>query len=641
MNLSDNTPIFKRLLLKNLENKKQAITEIINLKAILNLPKGTEHFVSDLHGEDEAFSHMIRNSSGAIKKSIDFEFGNTLSPKQKERLAITIYYPEDMIQKNKDRDIDLNDWYHDVLLKLIRLCRYVSSKYTRSKVRKALPEDFKYILEELLHESEHSVDKREYYDSIIMSIIDIDEADDFIIGICKVIHRLSIDRLHVVGDIFDRGDGPHRILDELMQYHSVDIQWGNHDIVWMGAALGNTACIATVIRVCARYGLLGVLEEGYGINLRSLATFADNKYADDECSCFQLKSDTGLAKYEKKLFAKMHKAISIMQFKLEGQLIKNNPSYNMQDRLLLDKIDFKTGELELDGKIYDMKDIAFPTVDPANATKLTYGEKDVMHKLKKSFIHSPKLQKHLSFLMEQGSIYSIRNSNLILHGCIPMNTDGSLSDITVFNKPISGKAAMDKYDEAVRSAYYGRKKESNNADILWYLWCGGQSPLFGKDKMTTFETYFIDDKETHNERRNSYYSFREQEQVCVCLLKEFGIDNHFSHIVNGHVPVKVKDGESPVKANGRLIVIDGGLNPAYKSVTGIAGYTLIYDSYSLDIAQHERFISKQKIIDEEKDILFYTSVCDQHENRLRVKDTDTGKMIKEEINLIQRMFIDR
>ena len=639
MTPNNKNSIFKRLLLKKLGSQEEAITEIINLEAILNLPKGTEHFVSDLHGEDEAFSHMIRNSSGAIKKSIDFEFANTISPKQKQQLAIIIYYPKDMIKKIKDNTTQIDEWYSEILLKLIRLCRYVSSKYTRSKVRKALPEDFKYIMEELLHESEHNEDKKEYYGSIIKSIIAIEKADDFIISISSVIQRLSIDRLHVVGDIFDRGDGPHKIIDELMDYHCVDIQWGNHDIVWMGAGLGNMACIATVIRVCARYGLLGVLEDGYGINLRSLATFADKKYANNECARFKLKSENGLTGYEKKLFAKMHKAIAIIQFKLEGQLIKNNPQYQMHDRLLLDKVDFETGTINIDGKAYMMKDTNFPTVDKTDVYKLTLSERDMMNKLQKSFLYNHKLQKHLAFLMETGSIYKAYNSNLILHGCIPMDSDGALSKITLFEDAVSGKPAMDQFDTAVRNAYYKRKKPSHLADILWYLWCGKQSPLFGKDKMTTFESYFIEDKQIQKETRNPYYSFREKEDVCINILKEFGIAGQFSHIINGHVPVKVKDGESPVKSNGRLIVIDGGLNPAYKSVTGIAGYTLIYDSFSLDIAQHERFISKQKIIDEENDILFYTIICDQHENRLRVKNTDTGRMIKEEIRMINEMFI--
>ncbi len=640
MKSKETEALLERLLKKQFPTEEAACTEIINLEAILNLPKGTEHFLSDLHGEDEAFLHMLRNSSSVIKKSIDREFRDIISPPEKERLAITIYYPEEMIKKAKTQYTDIKQWYRTILHRLIKICRLVSSKYTRSKVRKALPKDFLYIIEELLHETEHGGNKKEYYDSIIESIISIERADDFILAICYVIQRLSIDKLHIVGDIFDRGPGPHRILDELINYHSVDIQWGNHDIVWMGAAMGNTACIATVIRMCAKYGHIDILEEGYGINLRPLASFASEVYHDDPCACFDVSANDDLTEQEQKLLKKMHKAIAIIQFKLEGQIILKNPQYQMEDRLLLDKIDADRQNVTIAGKRYPIKDQHFPTLDQKHPFKLTEAERDVIDRLQKAFIYNIKLKDHLKFLIESGSMYLTYNANLLLHGCVPMEPDGSLTQIGLFKQPVSGKAAMDAFEREIYRSYRNRKHSNNNTNIFWYLWCGGQSPLFGKDKMKTFESYMVEAKETHKEKRNPYYSFREDEDKCIALLREFGIHDTFSHIINGHVPVKVKDGELPIKANGRLIVIDGGLNPVYRPVTGIAGYTLIYDSYSLEIAQHEKFESKQKIIDDEKDILCYNSVCDQHDSRLRVRDTDIGRMLTQEIDLLNKLLDD-
>lgn len=637
MEVAESQDLLERLLKKQYDTEEKACKEIINLEAILNLPKGTEHFLSDLHGADEAFLHMIKSSSGVIRKGIDIEFRDMMSPPQKERLAITVYYPEEMIKKAKTRNKDITEWYTTTLHQLIKICRHVSRKYTRSKVRKALPNGFQYIIEELLQETEHGGNKKEYYDAIIASIIDVGRADDFITAICYVIQHLAIDKLHIVGDIYDRGPGPHRILDALIDYHSVDIQWGNHDIVWMGAALGNKACIANVIRICARYGNLDILEEGYGINLRPLALFASEVYADDRCKCFSIKSNEKLVKHERELQEKIHKAITILQFKLEGEIINRHPEYQMENRLLLDKIHEDFSTVTVDGENYKLRDQNFPTIDINQPYTLTEEEKIIVEGLQKSFIYNAKLNRHLKLLIKKGSIYLNYNANLLLHGCVPMEADGCLSAITIFGEPLFGKAAMDTYDEAVRQAYQNRHHPNNNTDTLWYLWCGKQSPLFGKDVMRTFERYFILSKKIHQETRNAYYSYREDPDKCNELLKEFGIKQSFSHIINGHVPVKVKDGEIPVKANGKLIVIDGGLSPAYQPVTGIAGYTLIYDSYSLEIAQHQQFECKQKIIDEEKDILCFRTVCDQHDTRLRVGDTDTGSMLKAEIELLKRL----
>lgn len=622
-----------------------ACTEVINLQAILNLPKGTEHFLSDIHGEYEPFVHVLKNASGVIKRKIDDIFGNSLSQRDRKSLATLIYYPEQKIDLELKREQNIEDWYKITLYRLIEICRYVSLKYTRSKVRKALPKDFAYIIEELLHEQPNHMDKEEYYNEIIKTIISVGRAKEFIVAISKLIQKLVIDRLHIIGDIFDRGPGADIIMDTLLNYHSVDIQWGNHDIVWMGAAAGSEACIATVLRICARYANLSTIEDGYGINLLPLATFAMDFYNDDECACFKPRIENGKVYSDKDvdLMSKMHKAITIIQFKLEGEIIKRRPCFKMEDRLLLNKINYEEGTINLEGKIYDLKDSKFSTINPENPYELIPEEIELVEKLKSSFINSEKLQKHVSFLFAKGSMYLKHNTNLLYHGCIPLNEDGSFKKVSigVSGLEYSGKAYLDRLEILVREGYFYKNNPEAKLygmDIIWYLWNGVDSPLFGKDKMTTFERYFIENKETHEEKKNYYFDLEDDEKACNMIFKEFGLDPKVSHIINGHVPVKIKEGESPIKANGKLLVIDGGFSRAYQPQTGIAGYTLIYNSYGLLLASHEPFESTQKAIEEEKDILSTTVVLEQEVERKRVGDTDIGEELKYQIQDLELLL---
>ncbi|KYH31907.1 fructose-1,6-bisphosphatase class 3 [Clostridium tepidiprofundi DSM 19306] len=634
---------YLKLLSEQFPTIASACTEIINLQAILNLPKGTEHFLTDIHGEYEAFTHVLRNASGVIKRKIDDMFGTSLRESEKKSLATLIYYPEQKLQIIKTQEKDINDWYKITLYQLIEVCRNVSSKYTRSKVRKALPKDFAYIIEELLHEQENKSNKQNYYNQIIKTIIDIDRGSEFIIALAKLIQRLSVDRLHILGDIYDRGPGAHIILDELINHHSVDIQWGNHDILWMGAAAGSETCIANVIRISTRYANLKTIEEGYGINMLPLATFALEFYKDDNCIPFKPKVPSQADYREKdiQLITKMHKAISIIQLKLEGQLIKRRPEFNMNDRLLLDKIDYEKGVINLYGKTYKLNDTLFPTIDPKDPYKLIEEEQELISQLKNSFTNSEKLQKHIRFLYSKGSMYLKFNSNLLYHGCITMNEDGSFRKVTINGKKYYGKSLLDRLDRLAREAYFGKKNSADQQyglDMMWYMWCGEHSPLFGKDKMTTFERYFINDKETHVEIKNPYFKLRDNEKACCNVLKEFGLNPKTSHIINGHVPVKTKDGESPIKANGKLLVIDGGFSKAYQPQTGIAGYTLIYNSYGLLLASHEPFESIQKAIEEEKDILSTTTVLEKTSKRKCVSDTDIGIELEQQIGDLKMLL---
>ncbi|RII35808.1 fructose-1,6-bisphosphatase [Clostridium chromiireducens] len=635
--------------LKLLSNQYPTIadtcTEVINLQAILNLPKGTEHFLSDIHGEYEPFIHVLKNASGVIKRKIDEIFGNTLSQRGRKSLATLIYYPEQKLEYAQKSEPNIEDWYKITLYRLIEICRYVSAKYTRSKVRKALPKDFAYIIEELLHEQPDKLDKEEYYNEIIKTIIRVGRANEFIIALSKLIQSLVIDRLHIIGDIFDRGPGPDIIMDTLINYHSVDIQWGNHDIVWMGAAGGSEACIATVIRTCARYANLSTIEDGYGINLLPLATFAIDFYSDDDCMAFKPKIENGNDYTDKdlNLMAKMHKAITIVQFKLEGEIINRRPYFKMEDRLLLNNIDYKEGTLNLGGKIYKLNDTNFPTINPSNPYELIPEEKDLVEKLKSSFLNSERLQKHVSFLLAKGSMYLKHNSNLLYHGCIPLNEDRSFKRVRIgaSGQEYSGKAYLDRLEILVREGYFYKNNPEAKLygmDITWYLWNGVDSPLFGKDKMTTFERYFINDEETHLEKKNYYFELEDDEKACNMIFEEFGLDPNDSHIINGHVPVKIKKGESPIKANGKLLVIDGGFSRAYQAQTGIAGYTLIYNSYGLLLVSHEPFESTQKAIEEEKDILSTTLVLEQQVERKRVGDTDIGEELKHQIKDLELLL---
>ena len=629
---------YLKLLSKQYSTISKASAEIINLKAILNLPKGTEHFLSDIHGEYEPFVHVLKNASGVVKRKIEELFGNTMIECERKRLATIVYYPEqklDLIEKEETQE-EIEDFYRITIHRLIELLRYCSSKYTRSKVRKFLPQDFRYIIEELLHPDSSSPHKGEYYKSIVDNIVDTDRARVFIIEVSKAIQKLVIDRLHIVGDIYDRGPRPDIIMDTLMNYHNVDIQWGNHDILWMGAAAGQKVCVANAIRISARYANLDIVEDIYGINILPLATFALEAYKDDPCTEFMPKmSDDEASKTEKSLIAKMHKAISIIQFKLEAEIIKRRPEFEMNHRLLLDKVNYDEGCIELKGKIYKLNDKNFPTIDPKNPYKLTSGEESVIEKLAISFENSDKLQKHIGFLFSKGSIYLKTNGNLLVHGCIPLTDDGDFMSMKIGTKEYKGKALMDKMESYIRKGYFSDKNHPDKEygkDMMWYLWTGKCSSLFGKDDMTTYERYFIEDKDSHKENKNPYYSLREEEDILKKVFDEFELDFESGHIINGHVPVKSIKGESPVKAGGRILAIDGGFSRAYQGKTGIAGYTLIYNSQMMQLVSHEPFSSAEDCILHENDILSTSIIVEKRDQRMFVRDTYDGKKILQEIN---------
>ncbi len=633
---------YLKLLAKQYPSIRAASTEIINLNAILELPKGTEHFVSDIHGEHQAFNHVLRNGSGSVKRRIEEVFSFELDKSEKKSLATIIYYPEQKIPIVLKEVKNPAEWYRKTLFQLVKLCRVYSSTYTRSRVRKMLPDDFDYIIEELLHEQESTQNRQEYYHKIINSIIETGRAEAFIIALSKLIQRLTISRLHIIGDVYDRGPGAHLIMDQLLDYHSVDFQWGNHDIVWMGAAAGSDACIANVIRVSLRYANMETLENGYAISLMPLVSLAVEVYGDDPCEPFQPKGVTGeFTENEKMLMARMHKAITIIQMKLEGQIIQRRPHYKMDDRLLLDKIDKKNGTVHINGKDYPLIDKTFPTLDPDNPYALTAYEKTVVEKLRLSFSNSEKLQKHARFLYSKGSMYLAHNGNLLYHGCIPMTPDGKLRELQIDGKKYQPKAFMDMMERLARQGYFVKndpKRKQHGLDTMWYLWSGAQSPLFGKDKMATFERYFIDDPATHKEDMNPYYQYRTEQDVAEMILREFDLNPEKGHIINGHVPVKVKKGEKPVKAGGKLIVIDGGFAKAYQEKTGIAGYTLISDSWGLLLAAHEPFVSTQKAIENELDIHSTTKILEQNTHRIRVRDTDAGAQIQQKIDELSRLL---
>lgn len=619
----------------------KASTEIINLQSILNLPKGTEHFMSDIHGEYEAFAHVLRNGSGAVRKKIDDVFGHTLSNSDKRALATLIYYPKEKMRLVKKIEEDMENWYKITLYRLIEVCKTTASKYTRSKVRKALPADYAYVIEELITEKAEVHDKESYYNEIISTIIRIGRAEDFIEAISELIQRLVVDHLHIVGDIYDRGPGPHIIMDKLMSYHSVDIQWGNHDILWMGAAAGQWGCIANVIRICARYGNLDILEDGYGINLLPLAAFALRIYGDDPCICFRLKAVEGIDPDEMQMNMRIHKAISIIQFKVEGQIIRRQKAFHLENRALLHRIDFEKGTIELDGKKYPLLDTAFPTVDPKDPYAFTQEEEEIMKRLEKAFLHCEKLQRHMRFLLNKGSLYKVYNDNLLYHGCVPLTEDGKLKEIRLFGKSYGGKELYDVLDSYVRKGFFAldENERQDGKDIMWYIWLHPDSPLFGKDKMATFERYFLQDAETHIEKKNPYYSLLENEKVINQILEEFGLDPAVSHIVNGHVPVKRKDGENPVKCGGKVLVIDGGFSKAYQKETGIAGYTLIFNSYGLLLVAHEPFESTESAIAKEKDIHSETMIVKRVRERLLVGDTDIGEELKRQVKDLERLLV--
>lgn len=632
---------FLRSLAKQYPTIAAASTEIINLQAILNLPKSTEHFLTDIHGEYEQFNHVLKNGSGSVRKKIDEEFGNTLSVRDKKSLATLIYYPKEKLEIILQQEDNIEDWYKITLHRLVQITKRVASKYTRSKVRKALPKDFAYIIEELITEKEEIQDKEAYYNEIIHTIIRIGSAPDFIIALCNLVQRLVIDHLHIVGDIFDRGPGPHIIMDTLRDYHSVDIQWGNHDIVWMGAAAGSLACIANVVRMSARYGNLDTLEEGYGINLIPLATFAMEHYSNVNCDSFAIKYNTDYNTKDLSLDTKMHKAIAVMQFKLEGQIIMRRPEFGMENRMLLHRIDYEHHTVTVDGVTYDINDTDFPTIDPEHPYDLTPEEAEVMDRLRQAFERSDKLQTHVRFMFAKGSLYKVHNSNLLYHGCVPMDEEGNFSSVNVFGREYSGKALYDVLDGYARKAYYSKQdisEKKKGQDIIWYIWTGPNSPVFGKDKMTTFERYFINDKVAHVETKNSYYRLNDREDILNKILVEFGLNTEKSHIINGHVPVELKKGETPLRCGGKLLIIDGGFSKAYQGKTGIAGYTLVANSYGMRLVAHETFESMDAAIKNESDIFSDSIIVESYPHRMRVADTDIGMQLKESIHQLEELL---
>lgn len=637
---------YLQLLAQSFPNIPEASTEIINLQAILNLPKGTEHFVADIHGEYEAFLHILKNASGNIQRKVNELFGNLMRESDARELCTLIYYPDQKLELIKAAEENIDDWYHITIHNLVAVCRLVSSKYTRSKVRKALPRSFSYIIQELLHERTDDANKADYVNVIIDTIISTGRADDFIIAICNVIQRLSIDQLHILGDIFDRGPGAHIILDTLSRYHSWDIQWGNHDVLWMGAMAGNRACQCNVIRLSLRYANMTTLEEGYGINLMPLATFAMDTYGDDPCEEFIPKiSSADSARVDEKsirLAALMHKAITVLQFKEEAAIIKRHAKWKMSDRLMLNYIDYDKGTITLNGKEYPLKSNSFPTIDSKHPNRLTPEEKQLMDKINHSFQVSEKLHKHIRLLLQHGCMYAVFNNNLLFHASIPLDEDGKLKEVEIIpGTTCSGKDLLYNIGMLIRSAFQtdSTPEERNYAiDYFLYLWCGPDSPLFDKSKMATFERYFIDDKETHTEEKGNYFKLRDNEQIVDNILDAFDVVGDNRHIINGHVPVHVCNGENPVKANGKLMVIDGGFSQSYHKETGIAGYTLVYHSRGFVLVQHEPFTSTIDAIQKCSDIKSSTQIVEMSSHRMRVADTDIGRELKNQISDLQRLL---
>lgn len=636
---------YLQLLSQSFPTVAEASTEIINLQAILNLPKGTEHFLADIHGEYEAFIHVLKNASGNIKRKVNELFGNTLRETEKRELCTLIYYPEQKLELVKHNETDIDDWYHITLHQLVAVCRDVSSKYTRSKVRKSLPADFSYIIQELLHEHTEDHDKTAYVNVIVDTIISTGRADDFIIAIANVIQRLAIDSLHILGDIYDRGPGAHIIMDTMRKYHSWDMQWGNHDILWMGAAAGNDACICNVIRLSLRYGNLPTLEEGYGINLVPLATFAMETYKNDPCTEFIPKTTGGASLLDEKtlrLTAQMHKAIAVIQFKVESQIIAKHPEWKMNDRCLFEHVDYQNGTIDLQGKTYKMSSCSFPTINPAAPSELSPEEEILISKLHHSFSVCEKLHKHIRVMLQHGCMYGIYNNNLLFHASCPLNEDGSLKEVEIFpGKKYSGRALMHHTGMQIRTAFQqdSAPEERDYAiDYFLYLWCGPDSPLFDKSKMATFERYFIADKETHVEEKGYYFKLRDDEEVIDHILDAFGVVGSNRHIINGHVPVRTLKGENPIKANGKLMVIDGGFSKAYHNETGIAGYTLVYHSRGFQLVQHEPFTSAEDAIKRGTDIKSTTQIVEMSNRRMLVADTDIGVELRKQIDDLEELL---
>ena len=632
------------LLSQNFPNISAASTEIINLEAILNLPKGTEHFVADLHGEYEAFRHILKNASGNIKRKVTEIFGATMRDSEIKELCSLIYYPKPKLEIVKQHEQDLANFYQITLNQLVKVVRSVSSKYTRSKVRKSLPKSYAYIIEEMLHETPGDVKKQAYFNRIIETIILTGQAEAFIVAMCNVIQRLSIDQLHILGDIFDRGPGAHLIMDLLSDYPNFDIQWGNHDIVWMGAAAGNPVCIANVLRMSLRYANMTTLEDGYGINLVPLVTMAMETYANDDCTCFAPRIDPDDSTYSDRarlMLARMHKAIAIIQFKLEGAIIDRHPEWGMADRRLLHRINYKEGTITLDEGTFPLLDTSFPTIDPADPYRLTPEEAELVEKLVHSFLVSDKLQSHMDTLISHGSIFGVYNGNLLYHASIPLNPDGTLKDVTVGGEKYRGRKLLKRINMIVRAAFNDDTDAEERAfatDFFWFLWCAPDSPLFDKSKMATFERYFIESPETHKEIKGNYYTLRDNPRVCDMILEEFNVRGPHRHIINGHVPVRAASGESPIKADGKLMVIDGGFAKAYHDTTGIAGYTLVFHSRGFELVQHEPFTSAENAILNGTDIVSTNQIVEMSAHRMRVSDTDKGAVLQSQINELMELL---
>ena len=644
MNSPHLSPRVLELLSKTFPDIQSAATEIINLEAILNLPKGTEHFVADIHGEHEAFAHILKNASGNIKRKVTEVFGNSMREEEVRQLCSLIYYPHRKLDLIKQKERNLRDFYRVTLHKLVRVLQSVSSKYTRSKVRKALPKAFAYIIEELLHETPTD-NKEAYYTGIVETIISTGQADEFITAICLVIQRLAIDRLHILGDVYDRGQGAHLIMETLSGYRDYDIQWGNHDALWMGAAAGNEVCIANVLRISLRYDNMATLEDGYGINLVPLASFAMEVYGDDPCTVFLPKipeAETALAEKNRLLTARMHKAISVIQWKLEAALIDRYPQWKMEDRKLLEHIDQEKGTVTIDGIEYPLKDSRFPTVNPADPYRLTEEEEELTRKLVHSFKVSDNLRRHIGIFLNHGGMYKVMNSNLMFHASVPLNEDGSLREVSIpGGTPQKGKALLDGVDRIMRMAFNSDaapKLRRLSTDYYYYWWCGPESPLFDKKKMATFERYLIDDKTVRAEPKGWYYKLRNEAEVCDRILDDFGVEGDHRHIINGHVPVKAADGESPIKANGKLMVIDGGFSKAYHDTTGIAGYTLVYHSRGFELVQHDPFTSADDAVHRGSDIVSTTSIVELNSNRVNVRDTDIGRQLQSQIDELKALL---
>ena len=627
------------LLAQKYDTEEKVVTEIINLEAILHLPKGTEHFVSDLHGEYQAFQHVLRNGSGNVKEKIKDLFKNVLSDKEINEFATLVYYPEEklpLIKAQFRNKKELYQWYTEIIDRMLNLISYASSKYTRSKLRKALPDQFVYIIEELLYKTDEFTNKEQYYIKIVQQIISLGQADKLIIGLAYTTQRLVVDHLHVVGDIYDRGPEPDKIMDTLINYHSVDIQWGNHDVLWLGAFAGSKVCLANIIRICARYDNLDIIEDVYGINLRPLLNLAEKYYDDNPAFRPKVSSSDKLSDHERLQITKIHQAIAMIQFKLESPIIKRRPFFNMSERLLLEKIDYDKNEITIYGNTYQLENSCFATVDPAQPDQLLEEEEQVMERLLLSVQHSEKLARHMKFLMKKGSLYLKYNGNLLIHGCIPLDEEGNMEKMTIEDKTYAGRNLLDVFEHYLQEAFAHPEETDDLAtDMVWYLWTGEYSSLFGKRAMTTFERYFISDKTTHKEKKNPYYYLRENEEVCQNILAEFNLNPDHGHIINGHTPVKEIEGENPVKANGKMIVIDGGFSKAYQSTTGIAGYTLLYNSYGMQLVAHKHFNSKEEILLEGTDVLSVKRLVDKELERKMVLETNVGEELLKEISILK------